>query len=102
MVKTNSSQEARITVRVSPNAARSGVVRFAGEVLRVKVAAPPVKGKANKELVALLSRILGVDKSRISIAAGETSQNKVVAVNGLSREEIMKRLSSSCGADASR
>lgn len=100
MVKINSNQGARITVRVSPKAARSEVVGFAGEVLRVKVAAPPVKGKANKELVALLSRVLGVEKSRISIATGETSRNKAVAVNGLSREEVIERLSSSCGAGA--
>lgn len=100
MVKINSNQEARITVRVSLKAPRSEVVGFAAEVLRVKVAVPPVKGKANKELIALLSRKLGVDKSRISIAAGETSRNKIIAVNGLSREEVIERLSSSCGADA--
>jgi hypothetical protein len=96
-----SNQGARIAVRVAPNAARSAVVGFVGGVLRVKVAAPPVKGKANRELVALLSRVLGVDKSRISIATGEASRNKVVAVDGLSREEVMKRLSS-FGAAASR
>lgn len=100
MVKINSNQEARITVRVTPKAARSGVAGFVGGVLRVKVAAPPVKGKANKELVALLSRVLGVDKSQISIATGEASRNKVIAISGLSREEVIKRLSSSCGADA--
>ena len=100
MVKINSNQEARITLRVTPKAARSEVVGFMEGVLRVKVAAPPVKGKANKELIALLSRILGVDKSRISIATGETSRHKVVAVDGLSREEIIERLSSSCDADA--
>ncbi len=100
MVKINSNQEARIAVRATPNAARSAVVGFVEGVLRVKVAAPPVKGKANKELVALLSRVLGVDKNRISIATGEASRNKVVAVDGLSQEEVMERLSSSCGADA--
>ena len=101
MVKITSNQEGRIAVRVAPNAARSEVVGFAGGVLRVKVAAPPVKGKANKELVALLSRALGLDKSRISIAAGEASRSKVIAVNGLSQEEVMKKLSS-FGADASK
>ena len=101
MVKITSNQEARIAVRVAPNAARSEVVGFVGGVLRVKVAAPPVKGKANKELVVLLSRVLGLDKSRISIATGEASRNKVIAVDGLSREEVMKRLSS-FGAGASK
>jgi uncharacterized protein (TIGR00251 family) len=101
MVKITSNQEGRIAVRVVPNAPRSEVIGFVGEALRVKVAAPPVKGKANKELFALLSRVLAVDKSRISIVAGETSRNKIIAVDGLGREEVMKRLSSS-GAGASR
>jgi len=94
-------KEARIKVRVYPNAARGEVAGFVEGVLRVKVTAPPVKGKANKELVALLSQVLGVDKSLVSIATGQTSRNKVIAVDGLSQEEIMKRLSS-FGADASR
>ena len=66
---------------------------FADGVLQVKVSAPPVKGKANKELIDFLSRILDVGRSQISIIKGHTSQNKVIAVGGLSREEIMGRLS---------
>ena len=94
-------KEARIKVRVYPSASRNGVVGFVDGVLGVKVSAPPVKGKANKELIVLLSQVLGVDKSQVSIIAGQASRNKVIAVRGLSQEEIMKRLSS-FGADASR
>jgi uncharacterized protein (TIGR00251 family) len=54
-------------------------------VLRVKVTAPPVRGRANAALLALLSKVLGVSKSRLSIVKGEASHNKVIAIKGLSR-----------------
>jgi len=96
-----SKNEARISVRVYPNAVRNEVVDFTDRVLRVKVSAPPVKGKANKELITLLSQVLAVDKSSVSIIKGHTSRSKVIAIDGLSQEETIKRLSSS-GGDASR
>ena len=64
-----------------------------GGVWQVRVSAPPVKGKANEELITLLSRLLGVGKSRIGISRGHTTRNKVIAISGLSQEDIMKRLS---------
>ncbi len=88
-----SGREARISLRVSPNAARSEVVGFTDGVLQVRVAAPPVKGQANKELVAFLSKALGVGKGALTIVKGHTSRNKVIAIDGLSQEDVMKRLS---------
>ena len=93
----SSKKEARISVQVSPNAAKNEVVDFIDGVLRVKVVAPPVKGKANEKLIALLSQVLGVDKSRVSISRGHTSRRKVIAIDGVSQEEIKKRLFSSDG-----
>ena len=90
----SAAEEARISVRVHPGAARSEIAGFTDGVLRVRVAAPPVRGKANNELIALLSRALGVDKGRINIVLGHTSRSKLVAVVGLSREEAVKRLAS--------
>jgi uncharacterized protein (TIGR00251 family) len=89
------SAEANISiqVRVQPNAARNEVVGFADGVLQVRVAAPPIKGKANRELVAFLSHVLMVSKSRVAILRGHTAKNKVIAVSGLSQEEIGRRLS---------
>ena len=89
---TVSRSETEISLRVYPNAARNEVTSFVDGVFRVKVSAPPVKGKANKELIEFLSRILGVGRSQISIIRGHTSRNKVIAISGLSREEIMGRL----------
>jgi uncharacterized protein (TIGR00251 family) len=82
-----------IQVRVQPNAARNEVVGFADGVWRVRVAAPPVQGKANRELVDFLSHVLRVSKNRVTILRGQATRNKVIAVAGLTREEIARRLS---------
>lgn len=87
-----SESEARITVRVYPNAARNEVVGLINEVLQVKVSAPPVKGKANIELIAFLSGAIGVSKSRVGIIKGHTARNKVIAIKGLNREDVLRRL----------
>jgi len=87
-----SGSEARISVRVHPGATKNEVVGFTDGVLRVRVSAPPVKGKANRELIAFLSEKLGVTRGKVAIIKGHTTRNKVVAINGLSQEELTKRL----------
>ncbi len=89
-----SESEVRISLRVYPNAARSEVVSFTDGVLRVRVAAPPVKGKANRELIAFLSKTLAVGKGALTIVKGHTSRSKVITIDGLSQEDVIKRLSS--------
>lgn len=85
--------KAEILVRVHPNAARNKVVGVTDGVWQVRVSAPPVKGKANQELITFLSGLLSVGKSRIDIIRGHTTRNKVIAISGLSQEDIVKRLS---------
>ena len=80
-------------VRVSPNATKNEVFGFTDGVLQVSVAAPPVKGKANKELIAFLSKLLGVSKSSLSIVKGHTNRSKLISIEGLSDEDIITRLS---------
>ncbi len=87
-----SESAARIAVRVYPNAARNEVVGLINEVLQVKVSAPPVKGKANIGLITFLSGAIGVSKSRVGIIKGHTARNKVITIQGLSREDVMRRL----------
>ena len=84
--------QTRITIHVQPNAGRNEVVGYEGGVLRLKIAAPPVKCKANKELIEFLSDLLGVRKSSLAVEKGATGKNKVVSVIGLSQDEVSKRL----------
>jgi uncharacterized protein (TIGR00251 family) len=84
--------ETRIALHVYPNALRNQVVSFSEGVLAVRIAAPPVKGQANRELIAFLSQQLGVSKSHLAIIRGHTSRNKLISVSGLSQEEVLRRL----------
>lgn len=86
-----SESKAKISLRVYPGAARSEIVGFNQGALRVRVAAPPVKGKANQELFAFLSRVLGVCKGALTIIKGNTSRSKVITVDGLN--QVMTPLS---------
>ena len=85
--------EAKISLRVYPNATRNELVGFVDGVWRVRISAPPIKGKANRELIAFLSQLLGVSQGTLTILKGHTTRNKVVAIEGLSQEEVTKRLS---------
>lgn len=82
----------RITVKVTPNAGRNEITGIKEGVLQVRIGAPPDKGKANKELVDFLSRTLGVKKSSVLIVKGQASRNKVIVIEGLSAEDVLKRL----------
>ena len=90
-----SAEKTKISLRVYPNAARNEVIGFVDGVLRVKVSAPPIRGKANRELLAFLSQFLDVGKGALTIIKGHTSRNKIVVIDGLSQGELLKRLSHS-------
>ncbi len=82
----------RIPIKVQPNAGINQVVGLSNGIWRIKVAAPPDKGKANKELVEFLSEVLGLRKDQIAIIKGHTSHNKLVSVEGLTQAEVEVRL----------
>ena len=84
-----------LTLRVVPRARKSKIVGVHGESLKVRLAAPPVEGAANRALVAFLARRLGVRKQQVSITSGERSRQKRVHVAGLTADEALERLSAS-------
>jgi uncharacterized protein (TIGR00251 family) len=63
-----------------------------GDHFKVKVTAPPIEGKANKALIALLAKKLAVPKSHIEIISGKSSRLKSIQIDGLSKEEIIKKV----------
>ena len=67
-------------------------MRAHGLSIEASVAAPPVDGAANAELLLLLAGVLSVSKSSLRLVLGETAKNKVVEVSGLSGEEVVKRM----------
>jgi uncharacterized protein (TIGR00251 family) len=85
---------ASINLRVTPSASRDAVMGWQGDVLRLRVAAPAQRGKANQAVLRLLATALGIERRRLRIVRGETSRQKVVSVDGLDEAEIRARLSS--------
>ena len=83
---------ALIAVRVTPRASRDEVTGWQEGVLRVRLRAPPVEGRANDALRRLLAGRLGVPSSAIEIVSGNTSRVKGVRVNGLDEAEVRRRL----------
>ena len=80
-----------LLVYVQPKAKRNeieGVDEWRGR-LKVRIKAPPVEGKANKELIKFLSKLLNAD---VKLVRGETSREKDLLVKGLSVEEVRKKL----------
>jgi uncharacterized protein len=81
-----------LRVRLTPRAARNQIDGWDGDLLRLRVTAPPVEGKANHALIRLLADALDVSPSRLRLIKGQTSRQKVIAVDGLSGDEIRARL----------
>ncbi|MDQ3943970.1 MAG: DUF167 family protein [Actinomycetota bacterium] len=79
-------------VHVQPGAGRSAVVGRHGDALKVRVAAPPVEGRANEATLALLAEALGVAASDVELTSGPTSRSKRFRLRGLDATEIDKRL----------
>ncbi|MEP7270668.1 MAG: DUF167 domain-containing protein [Acidobacteriota bacterium] len=71
------------SVRVQPRASESHLVGVLDGTLKVRLAAPPVDGAANEELVKLIAGLFGVAKSKVEIRAGATGRQKVVRVYGI-------------------
>ena len=92
MNDANRTENRRLEVKVTPNAGRSEITGLKDSALQVKIAAPPEKGKANKELIDFLSRALGVKKSAIRIVTGMTDRKKTIAIEGMSRDEIIVKI----------
>ena len=84
--------QARIRVRLTPRAARDEVAGWQDGVLRVRVTAPPVEGRANAALERLLAGALGLPKTAVRVVGGAQSRDKTVAVKGIAQEEALRRL----------
>jgi len=85
-------EKLRISVHVNPNAGQNKVVGFQSGLLKVMIAAPPTRGKANQELLRFLSDLLRISKSNLTIERGATSKTKTVAISGLSQSEVLRLL----------
>lgn len=73
----------RLKLKVIPSSSKNEVVGWYGELLKIKVQAPPEKGKANKAVIQVLASCLQVPHSDVVIVSGTESQHKTVEVKGI-------------------
>ena len=80
------------SVRVHPRARKDALTGVHGDALKLSLTAPPVEGRANDAVVDFFAGVLRLPRSSITIAAGQTSRNKVVRVAGTTAAALVQRL----------
>ena len=81
-----------LSVRVVPRAKRDAVEGILGDEIRIRLAAPPVEGRANAALLRFLGRKLGVSRSALELRTGSASRHKLVWIEGLTRSAVERAL----------
>ncbi|HUF70638.1 MAG TPA: DUF167 domain-containing protein [Longimicrobiales bacterium] len=76
-------------IRVQPRASRTEIAGEHGGALKIRLAAPPVDGSANRELVRFLAKAVGVPTSAVTVVSGESSRNKVVEIEGADPASVL-------------
>ncbi len=92
VVIQTSPNGATFAVKVHPRAKKNAITGEVGDALKLSLTAPPADGKANEACIEFFAKLLNVPRSSVTIAAGQTSRNKVISVAGLSAEEVRTRL----------
>jgi len=82
----------RLETKIVPGASRSEIVGWLGNSLKIRVAAAPEKGKANKAVIKLLSQRLGLNEDCITIVHGSSSQRKVLQISDISEQQLSAAL----------
>jgi uncharacterized protein len=90
-------ESTRLRLRVSPGAARAGVVGRHGDGWKVRVAAAPEGGRANLAVIRLLADTLSVPRDAVTLVSGHGGRDKIVELAGLGPSQIERRLTSAAG-----
>lgn len=88
----NSSEGVAFGVKVHPRAKKNAITGEFGDALKLSITAAPVDGKANEACIEFFAKLLKVPRSSVTIAAGQTSRNKVIRVAGLSVQKVRELL----------
>jgi len=90
---------ATFSIRVQPRAKKNAITGEMGDALKLALTSPPVEGRANKAVIEFFAKLLNVSRSSVTIAAGESSRNKVVRVAGMSADSLRTRLQTAMQPD---
>jgi hypothetical protein len=98
-----SGDEVLLEVLVVPRASRNEVVGWGADGrLRVRLAAPPVEGQANRALLKFLAGEIGVSSGKLRVSRGDSSRRKTVAISGVSPERVEEALGGERGPATGR
>ena len=89
---TQSTNAIHIKVKAVPGSTRNEIVGPLGDRLKVRVAAPPEGGKANKAICTLIAKALVVKTNQVMVLTGKSSAQKTIEVEGISVETAIERL----------
>jgi uncharacterized protein len=89
---TEANDGVTFAVCVVPRSSRNQIVGVEGGVVKIKLTAPPVEGAANAALIEFVAEWLGVRRSAVSIVRGDKARNKLVRVNGVTREQVLNKM----------
>ena len=79
-----------LTLHIQPGARKTEIAGPHGDALKIRLAAPPIDGKANEALLRFVAETLHLPKSSVCLKSGQTSRRKVVEVSGTTAEEIAR------------
>jgi len=77
---------------IQPRSSRSTIVGIHDNAIKIALTAPPVDGKANKELIKFIAKYFNLAKSDIQIVSGESSRSKTILITGLNKDKIIQEL----------
>ncbi len=89
---TQSEKGVTVTLQVLPRASRTEIQGLQGDVLKIKLRAAPLDGKANKELIKFLSKKLKIPASGIVLTSGKTTRKKRLRITGAGLNELRAKL----------
>ena len=84
----------KLRIKVIPSSSNDCITGWLGDTLKVKVKAPPEKGKANKAVIKHLEKLLGLPKGSISITSGQTANIKIIEIIDCDGDIIMEKVKS--------
>lgn len=80
------------SVRVHPRAKKNWITGTMGDALKLSLTTPPVEGRANQACIEFFAKLFKVPRASVTIAAGETSRNKLIRVVGVTADTVTARL----------
>lgn len=96
----DTSHGATFSVKVHPRAKKNAIAGEFGDALKLALTAPPVDGAANAACIKFLAEVLDVPRSSVTIAAGETSRQKLIRIQGLTATQVEQRLRAQTDRDS--